>query len=351
MTKICLITDTHFGARNDSPVFLKYFDKFYYEVFFPYLEEHGIKTIFHLGDIVERRKYINFLSCRHLNKFVKTCSDKSIELNVIIGNHDAFLKNSNDINSMNELFTDSKYNVNYYSEAQTVNVNGLDIALLPWINSGNYQSSMEFIKETSAQIAFGHLEVAGFAMYKGSTNDHGFDRKIFDKFDMVMTGHFHHRSSDGHIFYLGAPYEITWSDWSDERGFHIFDTETRELTYIKNPFSIFHKIIYNETENPDIHKQDFSFVENCYVKVVVQDKVSDKSFGLFQEKLESYNPIKLQIIEDSVNIEFNGEELSLDTEDTISIIKKEIETMEVSVSKDLLKGMLTSIWQEAIMQE
>ena len=46
--KIALLNDTHFGARNDSPAFLKYFMEFYDEQFFPYLEEHNIKTLIHL---------------------------------------------------------------------------------------------------------------------------------------------------------------------------------------------------------------------------------------------------------------------------------------------------------------
>ena len=60
--KIALLGDTHFGVRNDARHFHEYYEKFYSEVFFPYLEEHGINTIIQLGDLFDRRKYINFLS-------------------------------------------------------------------------------------------------------------------------------------------------------------------------------------------------------------------------------------------------------------------------------------------------
>ena len=66
--KIALLTDTHFGARNDSPAFSKYFFKFYDEVFFPYLKENNITTLIHLGDIVDRRKFINFKTSHDFRK-------------------------------------------------------------------------------------------------------------------------------------------------------------------------------------------------------------------------------------------------------------------------------------------
>ena len=87
--KIALVTDTHWGARNDSVAFLDYFSKFHDNIFFPYLEKHGIKTIIHLGDIVDRRKYINFVVLnRFKDRFIKPVVERGIDLHVIIGNHD-----------------------------------------------------------------------------------------------------------------------------------------------------------------------------------------------------------------------------------------------------------------------
>ena len=52
--KIALLNDTHFGVRNDSMIFDDFLHKLYEEVFFPYLDEHNIKTLIHLGDVVDR---------------------------------------------------------------------------------------------------------------------------------------------------------------------------------------------------------------------------------------------------------------------------------------------------------
>ncbi len=54
--KIALLNDTHFGCRNDSPAFIEYQNKFYNDLFFPYLQQYNIKTLVHLGDVVDRRK-------------------------------------------------------------------------------------------------------------------------------------------------------------------------------------------------------------------------------------------------------------------------------------------------------
>ena len=92
--KIALITDTHFGARGDSIQFDEYFKKFYSEIFFPELQRRGIKTLIHLGDVFDRRKYINFnilKSCREY--FFDQLAKHDIVCHMIAGNHDTYIKN------------------------------------------------------------------------------------------------------------------------------------------------------------------------------------------------------------------------------------------------------------------
>ena len=105
---------------------------------------------------------------------------------------------------------------------------------------------MYFIKNSKAQVAFGHLEVEGFAMYKNYVAGTGLQPSIFNRYEIVASGHYHHKSSKDNIHYLGAPYEITWNDYDDPRGFHIFDTETRDMEFIKNKYRLFEKIYYDD---------------------------------------------------------------------------------------------------------
>jgi DNA repair exonuclease SbcCD nuclease subunit len=352
--KIALITDTHWGARGDSPAFAEYFNRFYYEHFFPYLVEHGINNIFHLGDIVDRRKYINFVTARHLRRFVEHCDSSGIHLDVIIGNHDTSFKNTNEVNSMRELFEHSKYDINYYSDPTVVQLGDVDIAVLPWICSGNYEESMEFIKKTNAQILFGHLELAGFEMYKGAVNDNGFDSKIFDKFDLVCSGHFHHKSTRGNINYLGAPYEMSWSDYNDPRGFHVFDTETRELEFIRNPLTMFNKVHYHDQDKTldEIMAVDFDHYKGSYVKLIVHTKTNPYWFDMFVDKIEKAGVLDLQVVDDNLNLQLEDDgDIVNEAEDTLTVLNKVVEQVDSRVDKKVLYTFLSSLYTEALSVE
>ena len=99
--KLAIITDTHWGARNDSQAFAEYFRRFYEDIFFPTLMERDIRTVVHMGDIVDRRKFINYKTLYQMREiFFDTCWDQYISIHAIIGNHDTFFKNTNQVNSM-----------------------------------------------------------------------------------------------------------------------------------------------------------------------------------------------------------------------------------------------------------
>ena len=353
MTKVALITDTHWGCRNDSPIFSKHISRYYKNVFFPYLEEHGINYIVHLGDIVDRRKYINFVTAKNLdNDFIEPIYKNKLFLHAIIGNHDTYFKNTNEINSMNVLYRDNSH-FHYYSEPTEFTIDGCKILFMPWICSDNYEQCMTAIEKTDAQVLFGHLELNGFEMYKGSPNNHGFDPKLFDKFDIVCSGHFHHKSSKGNINYLGAPYEMTWSDHDDPRGFHVFDTSTRELTFIQNNDRIFHKLFYYDvdTDYEEFINQDYSQYADCIVKVVVKQKTNLHMFDLFIDKLEKAGVADLQVVEDHLNLNLElDEDLLEEAEDTFSLLNKYASQVSKSDNEQLTL-LLQELYNEALMVE
>jgi len=343
--KVALITDTHFGARSDSIPFDNFFRKFYMEKFWPEIDKHKIKTIFHLGDCFDRRKYINFntlKTCREY--FFDQAASRDINVIMIVGNHDTFFKNTNELNSPHLLLKEYS-NITAYSEPVNFKIDDLSILLLPWICSGNYEQCMTAIKETNSPVMFGHLEIAGFQMYKGHANDQGFDPKVFEKFDLVCTGHFHHRSNRGNISYLGNPYELTWSDYEDPRGFHIFETNTRELTFIENPFNIFSKLYYDDTKDTRYDVEDF---ENKHLKLIIVNKTDFYKFDQFVEKIYKANPLELKIIEDLS--EFEADVLGdkdIDLEDTVTLLSQYVDGLDTDADKDRIKTLLKTIYVEA----
>ena len=345
MTKLALVTDTHFGARSDSIPFDNFFRRFYEEVFFPEIDKMGIRHIVHLGDCFDRRKYINFntlSSCR--NYFFDEVKKRNIELHMIVGNHDTFFKNTNDVNSPRLLLKDYEFNV-IDTPSEIEFDDGSKIFMMPWICTDNYNQSMEAIKTTDAQVLFGHLEIAGFQMYKGHENDEGFDPKIFEKFDTVCSGHFHHRSSNGNINYLGNPYELTWADFEDPRGFHIFDTSERSLDFIQNPFTIFSKIYYDDTKDISYNTEDF---ENKHLKLIVVNKTDYYAFDKFVEEIYKANPLELKIIEDLSEFESDAMgDQEVDLEDTVTLLSQYVDSLDTDADKDRIKTLMKTLYVEA----
>lgn len=359
MAKIALVTDTHFGVRSESPVLSEYMGRFWSEVFFPYIATHDIKYVRHLGDIVDRRKYMNFLALRKMREqFIQPCIDYDLDVSVIIGNHDTFHKNTNDINSMNEIFAGNAYEkLRWYSDPTEETIDGTTILMMPWICSGNYDQAIKAINDTKAQIMFGHLEVAGFEMYRGAVTEHGHSPALFDKFEQVFSGHFHHKSTQGNISYLGAPYEMTWSDYDDPRGFHIFDTDTRELTFIQNPYRLFHKFWYNDTGKTleKVLNVSTDHLQDAYVKVIVTEKNNPYWFDMYVEKLEKSGIADLQVVDDHLNLSLEEDSDIIDeAEDTLTSIKKYAAAYLSDKDPQLLvelNSVLGNLYNEALQME
>jgi len=295
---IAIITDTHFGARNDNVNFSEYFYKFYEEQFFPYLKENNIKHCLHLGDIMDRRKYVSYRTAQNFReRFIQPFVKMGIELHVLVGNHDTYFKNTNEINSVKELIGERYKNIKIYSEAEEVTFDDLSVLFVPWINASNYASTMDIIEKSRADICMGHLEISGFEMTKGMKNEHGYDKSIFSKFDSVFSGHFHHKSDDGQIYYLGSPYEFYWNDCEDRKGFHIFNTENRQLHRLINPRTIHKKIYYDDTDK-NYENHDITQYKDNYVKLIVVNKKDLYQFDRFTERLLKADCHEVKIIED-----------------------------------------------------
>lgn len=349
--KIALINDTHAGARGDNPLFNEYFFKFWENTFFPYLKENNITQICHLGDVVDRRKFINFVtlsSWRH--RFFDVLKREDISMDVIVGNHDVTYKNTNEINAMHELF-DHYDNINVLIEPRDVIYDGLSVAMVPWINASNYEQSLEFLKTTKSEVVFGHFEIAGFEMDRGNICHTGMNKNTFDRFDMVLSGHFHHKSTNDNISYLGNQYEITWADYNDQRGFHVFDTETRELTFIPNPYKMFHRISYDDTiQDFEFWKEyDYNELKDSYLKVVVVNKQNPYLFDNVIDNLYRASVADIAIVEDFTDTSLEvDEDIINQAEDTITILNTYIDSLTLNVEPVKLKNIMRELYVESL---
>ena len=342
--KIAIITDQHFGARKNSKLFHDYFLKFYNNIFFPTLEKEGITTVIDMGDTFDIRKSIDFSALQWAkDNYFDKLESMGITLHSIVGNHTAYYKNTNDVNAVDLLLREYD-NVKTYSEVSSIEIGGCNILLVPWINKENEDKSFRSINMSQASICMGHLELNGFRATPGHMMEHGMEWSIFKKFDKTYSGHYHCRSNQENIYYLGNPYEMFWNDVNDEnRGFHIFDTETLEHTPVNNPYRL-HKIIFYNDQ--DYQLFDARELENKIVKVVVRNKSDGKKFEKFIDKLYSANVAELKVVE-NFGLQEAEEFEAFESEDTLSILNRYVQESEVNLDKSRIQKMIQETYQEA----
>ena len=341
--KIAIITDQHFGCRKNSKHFHDYFLKFYNDVFFPTLEKEGITTIVDMGDTFDSRKGVDFSSLAWAkDHYFDRLEKMGCEIHTIVGNHTAYYKNTNDVNAVDLLLREYE-NVKIYSEATDIKIDNLNILLVPWINSENEKMTLDAIDNSKSRCVMGHLEFKGFRIHRGFVMDQGTDVKLFDKFDRVYSGHYHTRSDDGKIFYLGNPYEMYWNDISDTRGFHLFDTETLEHTPIDNPYKMFYNIYYEDTNHQTFDTRKY---DDKIVKLIVRKKTDQTQFERFVDKLYNSNVFELKIVENFQLID-NEDFEAFESENTLSILNRYIEESEIDLEKYRIQTMISDVYQEA----
>ena len=326
-----IICDSHFGARGDSPTFQNYFKAFYTDIFFPYLEKSGITEIYHLGDLVDRRKYINYSTYNIMrNNFLDVIEQKNYKLNIIPGNHDCYYRSTNDVNAITEIASS-------YSSINVINkptiVNG--IGMVPWISPENQKECLDFLQKSNINIIAGHFEINGFEVHKGQVCDFGLNSELFNKFDLTMSGHFHHKSTHKNINYLGSPYEITWVDCDDPKGFHILNKNNCKLKFIKNPYSIYKKINMEDS------------IDECgnkFIKLYVSDKFSSSDIDNKIKELNLIGCLDVQIIDNSLKIDIDAsDKISVNTDSVLDILLSYSDNTE----DEQLKTFLTFLYEEA----
>ena len=354
--KIALITDTHFGVRNDNPLFLEYFDKFLENIFFPELKRRKIQNIIHLGDMFDRRKYVNFNTLTWARTFMNRA--KGFNIDLIIGNHDTYFKNTNDVNSPDLLLREYE-NLRICSEPIEVDVAGAlnGILYLPWITPENEQRTLDMIKNTSCKVVMGHLSLTVFQMHKGSICQDGMNPDLFEKFSSVFTGHFHSKHSIRNIHYLGCPWDLMFTDADDIKGFHIYDTDTDTTEFIENPYKMYWKFYYDDTGAKDLRdvgipKNTLAKIKNTFVKVYIKGKTNPVLLDRYLANINDAEPASLSIVEDYVNEDFLSEEKVTLDEDTLSLLNSSLNDYSDIINSEDKKAeiqkLLCNLYMEAL---
>lgn len=336
MSKIAILTDCHFGVHGNSEEFLTYQEKFFNDLFFPYLKKEKIKTILDLGDTFESRKNISYNTLNESKKFFFDRIEKEgYNLKIIVGNHSTYYKHDIDVNSPKLLF-DKYSKIDVIDEPKEFIIGGTKFLLVPWINNSNQKEVLRAINNTDAHYLLGHFEISGMKLHKNWQFSDGLDHSILNKFKEVWSGHYHLKLHKDNFIYLGTPYQMDWGDINHEKGFYVFDNDTQTLEFIENKMKIYHIIEY--VDSIDVDTFDYSIYSNSYIRVILNESiVGYTKFDLFLSKLgevcydikvdeKFYNNILKTDLKEK---ELNDDVSSITQERTIDTIKKFTEDNEI----------------------
>ena len=347
--KLLIVGDMHLGVRNASQIVSNFQLKFFEEQVFPYMEKHGITTILQTGDLCDTRKFSNHVILEEWKRrFFDAMQKKKIEFKMFLGNHDIALKNTLSVNTPS-LFLSQYDNVTIYDKITEENFDGLSMLIVPWICQQNYTEAVEALDKSKSLWCAGHFEFDGFDMHKGQTHTGGI--KAPTRFEQMISGHFHTRSTKGNVTYVGTPYEMTWIDYGDPKGFHVLDTDTRELKFVQNDFTLFNKVYYNDKDQKSDYFKSIKLdhIEETYVKVIVTNKTDPYQFDRFMDKIFQIPTADLKIVEDMSEFETdNIDDDDLELEDTPSLISSFIDAVDTELDKDKLKTAMKSLYVESL---
>jgi DNA repair exonuclease SbcCD nuclease subunit len=348
--KTAIITDIHFCIRNGSPYYAERYRLFFENIFFPYIDKHNIKTILCLGDTFEDRKNLNILGLKSAREmFFDEALKRDIKIISILGNHDVFFRNTNEVNSM-DIIESSYKNVYIVNEYEEFKFGNKIFGMMSWVNNENLDRNLERIKSTSnADFLLMHAEIVGFEMTKGNVADKGFEQSLFGRFELVLSGHFHIKNKIGHIYYIGNPFQTNWDDYNSDRGFHVYDHDTNTFEFIKNTYENFDVIIYDDAVN--ISTFNFDKYKDQKIKVLVNNVAGLKqaSYLTFLENLNTkvFEYTVVEINDESALIEDSTTALNMKS--NTEMIKEYVNglTMEDTEKSEVINIML-DLYNEAI---
>ena len=345
--KIAIINDTHFGAKNDSPVLLEHFIQFFEKQFFPYCVKNNIERIIHLGDFFDRRKYINFNTLKQVRtRVIEPMEQMGMSMQIIIGNHDTYFRNTNKTNSPQELL-EKYFHIEVVNEPKDLLYPDVTIGAVPWMCEDNLSQCIDYIKNSKAHILLGHYEIVGFEVLRGVYHESGLQREMFDRFETVMSGHFHLKSRHKNIEYLGTQYQMGFTDVNERKGFHVFDTKTRDLEFVQNKEELFHRIIYDDSLPEQLENLDFTQFHDKYVRLIVQRRNKPVFYEKFITKLNEVKPYDVTVVDEEIEMNYSSIDIDMNM-DTITMICKEIDDLSEITNKDDIKSIIKDLYHESL---
>lgn len=303
-----------------------------------------------LGDVFDNRNSITHKAMALGKKLFEELSKNCKQIHIILGNHDIHFTNRLFPNSVHPLLEHIS-NVTIYTEPTELLLGANKVLLVPWIVPDRMSSVEAKIKASSASICMGHFDIIGFNFNKTTVNkNHGFDPKVFNKFDQVYTGHYHISSEMKNILYMGAQYQMTWDDWGEEKYFiSILENDGTDIAKYYTDSELFIRV--NTSNMSDVESAVY---EGKYVKLL-HDSAEDSDLRIAKEHILSQTPFDLSIehkydSKSSVSVSENVQNAlggNNSIKDVVKEISASIEMVDENLDEDRVRFLLDEIIEEA----
>lgn len=248
---ILLLTDTHFGVRQNSMTWLNSQLEFMYEQFIPDLKHlksvgHIPVHVVHMGDVFDSRSTIStYVATKVVEVFKEIASIAPVT--IIAGNHDYYSPNSNEVDTLSLLLKDTGVRI----VNKTILEEDGD-AFIPWYEWGKPISD-------SIKRVFAHTDIVGESnAYPGK---------------QVYSGHMHipFINTNAQLFNIGSCYSLNFADANQERGYYIVKGDSS--VFVPNKHSIKFWRLYNE----DIF--DVKKIDNINIRDYVELYISQSNMA------------------------------------------------------------------------
>lgn len=356
--KVVILGDLHIGVSKGNEWVKNNQRLFFENVLYPYIEENNITEVIQTGDWFDNRDALRHDALEFSNQIINNMPDCVENIRVLVGNHDMHMRERIWPNSIDEHLS-LNARVRGYSVPTQINIDGMNIDLIPWICQDNYERVMQHIGVTSSDVCIGHFELTGFRFYPGNIATTGMDSDFLSPYKKVLSGHYHtpHSSSDDHITYVGTPYTLTFNDAGDRRGFHILDTETLELEFIENPVC-HHEVFEFDADEYTPGELEIDNAELVNLSVKVSNPVNKKrkiDWNPISEKIgKLYHSMRVEYTDDvtsTADIIAEIDDSEIGTKGTGDYINTYVETLELDEdAKKRVDKIANSLYHEALSQ-
>ena len=321
-----IITDTHFGVKQNSTTWLNSQLDFIYKQLIPHIKqakESGLYEevrLIHMGDVFDSRSTIStFVATKVVELFTELC--KLCEVIIIAGNHDFYSPNSDEVDTLTLLLKNTgatlytkDFEMNRIPDTKEYEL------FIPWYKWGSdtIDSMMKYHGKEIVNV-FAHTDIVTepipFAHLSKETR--------------VFSGHLHIPHIKKNLYNLGSCYALNFADANQDRGYYTM-VDNGKPEFYPNKCSIrfwrlYNEEIFNEKKSAPIRPGDYvelyisqtNMADSKYIEKINEYTSKQKNIWVIPqteemvgddlEKFEGYDIEKItkKMIPDELKDKFN----------------------------------------------